>query len=40
MFLHISVRKGPSGNETKVIQHKAKAVTFEHIGRTVKESNG
>jgi hypothetical protein len=41
IFLHVSVRNGPSsGNQTKVIQHKTKLVTFVYSWHGVEDSNG
>jgi hypothetical protein len=40
IFLYVSVHVGTSGNQTKVIQHKTKSVTFVHSGCGVRDSNG
>ena len=41
IFLHVLVHKRlPSGNQSKVIEHKTKLVTFIHSWHGVKQSNG
>ena len=41
IFLHVSIHKGhSSGDQTKVMQHKAKLATFVYSWRGVRESNG
>jgi len=40
VFVHVAVHVGTPGNQTEVIQHKTKLVTFVHGRRGVKDSNG
>jgi hypothetical protein len=40
IFLYGLVHVGTSGNQTKVIEHKTKLITFVHSGCGVRDSSG